>query len=67
MLVLRREVDQRVFTSVGITILVIDIGPGWVQLGFEASPDILIDREEVFHAKQRGVPVSQVKEELEPK
>ena len=47
MLVLTRKAGQRIFVGKEpIVITVLEIGPGKVQLGFEAPPAVIIYREE---------------------
>lgn len=47
MLVLTREVSERVLISGDIIVTVVRIDGGKVRLGFEAPPDVAIVREEI--------------------
>jgi carbon storage regulator len=51
MLLLKRKLNQRCIIGDGIVVQVVEIGPGWVRLGFEAPKEVGIDREEVRQAK----------------
>lgn len=56
MLVLGRQVDQRVVISVPgrepIRVMIVDVRHRQARLGFEADDDIVIDREEIYLAKK---------------
>jgi len=51
MLVLSRRKGEAVVIADGIRVSVISISNGRVRLGFEAPPDITVDREEIHEAK----------------
>lgn len=57
MLVLARRLDERVIINPGaddeIVITVTDLQDGKVRLGFAASPDTVIHREEIWRQIQR--------------
>jgi carbon storage regulator len=53
MLVLAREVGQRVLIGDDITITLLSSHGNKVRLGFEAPSDVVIDREEVYKEKKR--------------
>lgn len=68
MLILARELDQRIVirTPEGrvITAMVVAIRGGQVplvRLGFEADPDVTIDREEIDRSKQDDAQVEDLK------
>lgn len=48
MLVLRRDVDQKIVLSNGVEIMVVAAGRGWAKLGIEAPREVAIDREELL-------------------
>ena len=55
MLVLGRNIEERVFVQFAgqiITITVTEIREGRVRLGFSAPEGVIIDREEIYHDKQ---------------
>jgi len=52
-LILSRQLGEKVVLSGGITIEVVDLRHGKVKLGFSAPPEIEIDRLEIFEDKQR--------------
>jgi carbon storage regulator len=56
MLVLARRVNEKIMIGGGqIVITVIDVLPsGKVRLGISAPPDMIVDREEVHQARERG-------------
>lgn len=50
MLVLTREVDQKVRIGHDVTIMVVAIKGGVVKLGIEAPPEVPVHRQEVYDA-----------------
>lgn len=56
MLVLKRNVDQVVQIGPDITVMVTEVGDGWVKLGFNAPPDVAVHRSEIYDAIRRGDP-----------
>ena len=48
MLVLEREINQRIYLSDGVSIMVVGFRGGTVRLGIEAPPKILVAREELL-------------------
>jgi carbon storage regulator CsrA len=57
MLILSRFPGQRVVVGEGpdaVVVTVAEVKPGRVLLGFDAPPDVRIDREEVRAAKNRA-------------
>ena len=50
MLVLKRNVGQRVRVGPDLWVLVTDAGDGWARLAFDAPPATAIDREELLTA-----------------
>lgn len=60
MLVLKRDVGERVIIGDGLVVVeVTETGYGWVRLGFTADPSLVIDREEI-HFKKKGLIDEQV-------
>jgi carbon storage regulator len=53
MLVLSREVDERIMIGDDITIQVIEIRGDKVRLGIEAPKDVRVDREEIRRRIER--------------
>lgn len=56
MLVLSREKDESVVITVGseeVCVSIVDVRGNKVRLGFICSPKVVVDREEVYHAKRR--------------
>jgi carbon storage regulator len=53
MLVLSRKIGQKLTVGGNITIQVVDVVRGVVRLGVEAPREIIVDREEVHHARRR--------------
>ena len=47
MLILARYENERIYIGNNITLTVVEIRDGTVRLGFEAPPEIRVDREEV--------------------
>jgi len=54
MLVVRREVDERIIISGGIVITIVETASGYVKVGIDAPPHIDVDREEVWLSKQQS-------------
>jgi carbon storage regulator len=52
MLVLTRKLGEKVITSNGIIVTVVEIDRGKIRLGFEGPSDVSIDREEVHERKK---------------
>ncbi len=52
MLVLSRKINEAIYIGDNIKITLVDIRGDKCRLGFEAPTDVVIDREEVFIAKQ---------------
>lgn len=57
MLVLARRLGERVVVTMPdgrlVRVLLVDVDRGKVRLGFDAPPDVLVDREEV-HARREA-------------
>lgn len=53
MLILARRVGQRIVVAGDIWITVLAITPSRVDIGFEAPPDVPVDREEIHLKRQR--------------
>jgi carbon storage regulator len=53
MLVLRRHEQEAIVIDGRIKIIVVDIQPDAVRLGFEAPNHVVIDREEIYLRKQQ--------------
>ena len=53
MLVLSRRKGERIVIGRDVRITVTEVGPGMVQLGFEAPRAVRIDREEVAARRSR--------------
>lgn len=59
MLLLTRETDQKIVIQVGteiITVMVCQVRGDRVRLGFQATEEVQIDRQEVYESKQRNQP-----------
>ena len=53
MLVLRRKVDESVMVGDNVRVHVVRIDGPAVYLGFDAPGDVVVDRRELYEAKQR--------------
>ena len=53
MLVLTRRKGESVVIAEGIRISVVSVTPGRVRLGFEAPPEVTVDREEIYLARRQ--------------
>ena len=53
MLILKRNLDQRLLIGGNVVVVVTEIGNGWVKLGIEAPLDVAILREEAKCTEQR--------------
>jgi carbon storage regulator len=54
MLVLSRQVDEKIIIGDSIVITVVEIRRGLVRLGIDAPRDVPVHREEVYNAIQRA-------------
>ncbi|MFB3894301.1 MAG: carbon storage regulator [Phycisphaerae bacterium] len=55
MLVLRREVGQRIIIGDRtISVMVTATGEGWAKIGIEAPPEVPVHREEIYEAIHGG-------------
>jgi len=54
MLVLTRETEEAVRIGADVVVRVVGVRGGRVRLGFEAPPDVIIDREEIYQAKKNN-------------
>lgn len=52
MLVLSRKLNERIVISGGIVITIAEIRGDKVRIGIDAPADIVVDREEVYKAKE---------------
>ena len=53
MLVLKRQIGQRIFLSDGVVITLVDVGRSSARIGFEAPQSIVITREEIMPLPSR--------------
>ncbi len=51
MLVLKRNLGERIMIGVDVVVMVTDVGPGWARIGITAPADDLILREELLAGK----------------
>jgi carbon storage regulator len=55
MLILARRIDESVMIGNNVTVKVLSIREGVVKLGIAAPRDVVVDRAEIHHRKQREV------------
>jgi carbon storage regulator len=48
MLILSRKPGESVIIGNSIRVIVLEVSPGAVRLGFDASPDVSVYREEIY-------------------
>lgn len=53
MLVLSRQENQRIMIGHDIVLTVVQINRDKVRIGIDAPPDVIVHREEIYHAIQR--------------
>jgi carbon storage regulator len=53
MLLLSRRIGETVLIGADVKVVVLGVKGSQVRLGFEAPPQVTVDREEVFRKKQR--------------
>ena len=53
MLILKRKRNQKIMIDGGITIMVVELGCGFVRLGIDAPKETRVDREEVYESRKR--------------
>lgn len=58
MLVLSRKRRESIVIDDGIIVTVLEVRGDKVRLGIAAGPNVRVDREEVYRAKQQGPPAS---------
>lgn len=53
MLVLSRKLGQKIMIGDDVVVTVVEIGPRYVRLSFDAPMSVVIDREEVRESKKQ--------------